>query len=89
VTRSLSHNLSLGGQYDRPIENRSHYVRDVTLGEDASRIRKGGGPEIMAALRNAAIGFLRATGATNIAETIRRNASQVGKLFTKLGIFKK
>ena len=52
------------------IENRSHYVRDVTLGEDASRIRKGGGPEIMAALRNAAIGFFRATGATNIAETI-------------------
>ncbi len=43
----------------------------------------------MAALRNAAIGFLRATGATNIAEAIRRNASQVGKLFTKLGIFKK
>ena len=71
------------------IENRSHYVRDVTLGEDASRIRKGGGPEIMAALRNAAIGFLRATGATNIAETIRRNASQVRTLFTKLGIFKK
>jgi hypothetical protein len=71
------------------IENRSHYVRDVTLGEDASRIRKGCGPEIMAALRNAAIGCLRATGATNIAEAIRRNAAQVGKLFTKLGIFKK
>ena len=68
------------------IENRSHYVRDVTLGEDASRIRKGSGPEIMAALRNAAVGFLRLTGATNIAETIRRNASQVGALFTKLGI---
>jgi predicted transposase YbfD/YdcC len=71
------------------IENRSHYVRDVTLGEDASRIRKGCGPEIMAALRNAAIGFLRSTGATKIAETIRRNASQVRSLFTKLGIFKK
>jgi hypothetical protein len=70
------------------IENRSHYVRDVTLGEDASRIRKGGGPEIMAALRNAAIGFFRATGATNIAETVRRNASQVRRLFTKLGILK-
>ena len=71
------------------IENRSHYVRDVTLGEDASRIRKGCGPQIMAAFRNAAIGLLRATGATNIAETLRRNASQVGSLFTKLGIFKK
>ena len=44
------------------IENRSHYVRDVTLGEDASRIRKGSGPEVMAALRNAAIGFLRCDG---------------------------
>ena len=64
-------------------------MRDVTLGEDASRIRKGGGPEIMAAFRNAAIGLLRATGATKIAEALRRNASQVGSLFTKLGIFKK
>ena len=71
------------------IENRSHYVRDVTLGEDASRVRKGSGPEVMAAIRNAAIGFLRSTGATNIAATIRRNASQVGQLFAKLGIFKK
>jgi predicted transposase YbfD/YdcC len=71
------------------IENRSHYVRDVTLGEDASRVRKGSGPEVMAAIRNAAIGFLRSTGATNIAETIRRNASQVGQLFAKLSIFKK
>jgi predicted transposase YbfD/YdcC len=70
------------------IENRSHYVRDVTLGEDASRIRKGCGPQVMAALRNAAIGVLRTTGAVNIAEQLRRNASQVGKLFAKLGIVK-
>lgn len=69
------------------IENRSHYVRDVTMGEDASRIRKKAGPQVMAAMRNAAIGFFRATGASKIAETIRRNASQVGTLFTKLGIF--
>ena len=69
------------------IENRSHYVRDVTFGEDASRIRKGSGPEVMAALRNATIGILRLTGATNIAEVLRRNASQVRTLFTTLGIF--
>jgi predicted transposase YbfD/YdcC len=70
------------------IENRSHYVRDVTLGEDASRIRTGPGPQVMAAVRNATIGFLRLTGATNIAEAIRRNASRVGELFSKLGILK-
>ena len=68
------------------IENRSHYVRDVTLGEDASRIRKDSGPQVMAALRNLAVGFLRSTGAPNIAEAMRRNAARVGELFTKLGI---
>ena len=51
-----------------------------------ARIRNGSGPEIMTALRNAAVGSLRLTGATNIAETIRRNASQVRALFTKLGV---
>jgi hypothetical protein len=70
------------------IENRSHYVRDVTLGEDASRIRKGSGPEVMAAVRNAAIGLLRLNGASNIAAAIRRNGSKIGELFTKLGILK-
>jgi predicted transposase YbfD/YdcC len=71
------------------IENRSHYVRDVTFGEDASRVRKGSGPEVMAAIRNAAIGFFRSIGVTNIAETLRRNPYQVEKLFAILGIFKK
>jgi len=71
------------------IENRSHYVRDVTFGEDASRVRKGSGPEVMAAIRNAAIGLLRSIGATNIAQALRRNPYQVGKLFAILGIFNK
>jgi hypothetical protein len=42
----------------------------------------------MAAARNATIVFLRLTGATNIAEAIRRNASRVGELFTQLGVLK-
>jgi hypothetical protein len=71
------------------IENKSHHVRDVTLVEDASRIGTGSGPEVMAAVRNATIGFLRATGVTNIAEALRRNASRVGDLFAKLGILKR
>ena len=71
------------------IENRSHYVRDVTMSEDSSRIRKRSGPQVMAALRNATIGFLRTRGQANIAESLRRNASQVGELFARLGILKK
>ncbi len=71
------------------IENGSHYRSDVTFGEDASRIRKGSGPQVMAALRNVAIGFLRATGATNIAAALRRNVARVDELFTKLGILKR
>ena len=70
------------------VENRSHHVRDVTMEEDASRVRKGSGPQVMAALRNAAIGFLRLTGATNIAAALRRNGSRVGELLAKLGILK-
>ena len=71
------------------IENRSHYVRDVTMGEDPSRIRKRSGPQVMAAMRNETIGFLRTMGVTNIAVSLRRNASKVGELFARLGILKK
>ena len=41
------------------IENKVHWVRDVTYDEDRSQIRTGTGPQVMAALRNAAIGALR------------------------------
>jgi hypothetical protein len=42
------------------IENSSHYVRDTTFGEDASRIRKN--PDIAARLRSFAYNLLRAQG---------------------------
>lgn len=53
------------------IENRLHYVRDVTLGEDASQIRTGHGPENMATIRSLAINILRQAGFNNVAEAIR------------------
>jgi predicted transposase YbfD/YdcC len=54
------------------IENRLHYVRDVTLREDAHQARTHNGPAVFATLRNTAIGYHRTSGATNIAEAIRR-----------------
>jgi len=68
------------------IENRLHYVRDVTLGEDASRIGTGSAPEVMAALRNAAITLLRLTGVTNVAAALRENAYRVKELLASLGV---
>lgn len=55
------------------IENKIHYVRDVTFGEDASRIRTGHGPQNMATLRSVTMNFLRRKG-SSIADTRRQPA---------------
>jgi predicted transposase YbfD/YdcC len=56
------------------VENKLHWIRDVTMGEDASQISTGGGPRIMAGIRNLVIGLLRLAGHTNIAKALRHNA---------------
>jgi predicted transposase YbfD/YdcC len=61
------------------IENGLHWVRDMTFGEDASRIRTGAAPQVMATLRNLAISLHRLAGATNLAAALRhhgRNAQR-------------
>jgi hypothetical protein len=56
------------------IENNLHRVRDVTFGEDASRVRRGNGPQILAATRNALTHLLSAGKVTNFAAALRRFA---------------
>jgi hypothetical protein len=68
------------------IENRSHWVRDVTFGEDASQVRTGSIPQVMAALRNTVIGLLRLTGAPNLAAARRYYAANPGAALALLGI---
>jgi predicted transposase YbfD/YdcC len=65
------------------IENRDHYVRDVTLGEDASRIRYK--PGVMARLRSVALNILRANGVQNISQALYANALSLERLLA-LGI---
>ena len=55
----LSHNLLLGGQYDRSIENSLHWVLDVTFREDRSRIKKENAPENFGLLRRLALCLLK------------------------------
>jgi predicted transposase YbfD/YdcC len=56
------------------IENRVHWVRDVTYDEDRSQVRTGTTPRVMASLRNTAISVLRLTGSHRIATALRRYA---------------
>jgi predicted transposase YbfD/YdcC len=56
------------------IENRLHWVRDVTFDEDRPQIRTRTAPQAMAALRNTAISLLRLVGVTNIATALRHHA---------------
>jgi predicted transposase YbfD/YdcC len=68
------------------IENKLHWVRDVTYDEDRSQIRTHTGPQVMAALRDAAIGILRLTGVTNIAAANRHHARDSTRPLALLGI---
>lgn len=52
------------------IENGLHYVRDVTLGEDACRVRSGTAPQVLAGLRNAVIHLLTEVEAESRPEAI-------------------
>jgi hypothetical protein len=63
------------------IENRCFYLRDVTLREDASRLRTDHAPRNMATFRNAALTVLRHLGLTNVA-----HALDLPKLARRLGL---
>jgi predicted transposase YbfD/YdcC len=70
------------------IEDRLHWVRDVTFGEDGSQIRTGSGPQVMATLRNLVISLLRLRyqAAGCIAAALRHLAAQPYLALAMLGL---
>jgi predicted transposase YbfD/YdcC len=68
------------------IENRLHWVRDVTYTEDHSHTRTANAPRVMATFRNLAISTLRYDGWTNIAKGLRYMARNPTRPLTLLGI---
>lgn len=66
------------------IENSNHYVRDVSLREDFSRVRKN--PENIATLRSFALNLLRMNRETNISQTLYRNAVNVSRVLNYTGV---
>ncbi|WP_274379339.1 ISAs1 family transposase [Amycolatopsis mediterranei] len=88
LTGRYAHPAHIGG-YVRShwhIENKLHWVRDVTDNEDQSRTRTGTAPRVMASLRNLATSTHRQAGHTNIAQALRHTARNTTRALTLLGI---
>jgi predicted transposase YbfD/YdcC len=63
-----------------------HHIRDATYAEDASQVRTGNGPQVMATLRNLAIAILKLAGARNIAAACRSHARDATRVLATLGL---
>jgi predicted transposase YbfD/YdcC len=68
------------------IENQLHWVRDVVLGEDASTVHVGSGPQVLSALRNAVLSLMRRAGHSQIRATLRANSRQPKRALVLLGL---
>jgi predicted transposase YbfD/YdcC len=68
------------------IENKSHWVRDVTYDEDRSQVRCGSIPQVMATMRNLAITLMRLAGESNIASACRKFAAKPYPALALMGI---
>lgn len=67
------------------IENCDHYVRDVTLGEDAGQAHTGSTAQALAAWRNGILILLRRAGWRNIADAVRAYAASVHNTLDLIG----
>jgi predicted transposase YbfD/YdcC len=68
------------------IENRDHYVRDETLGEDRCQLHTGNSAQALAALRNAVLNLLRYQGWSSIPAALRHYGASLHKALTLLGV---
>jgi predicted transposase YbfD/YdcC len=68
------------------IENRVHYVRDVSMGEDGHQMYRGHAPQVLAALRNTLLNLTRAAGWTNMAAALRHYSASLANSLALLGL---
>lgn len=68
------------------VENKSHYVRDVTFGEDLSQHRCGNAPAVLASLRNTAISLIKLAGGISIAGALRTIGRDAEKALRAVGL---
>ena len=66
------------------IENSLHGVKDVTLKEDDSKIRKGNAPQNISALKSISLNIFRTNDFTNMAEAMRLVSNDIDTLYNLL-----
>lgn len=76
--------LLAAGRRHWHIENRLHWSRDMTLGEDACQVRSGHAPQALAAVRNVVVSLLRHHHVPNLAAALRANAWRGSQTFLGL-----
>lgn len=63
------------------IENSLHWVKDVTLKEDASKIKMGNAPQNISTIKNIGINIFRENNYTNMAQAMRLVANDIDTLY--------
>jgi predicted transposase YbfD/YdcC len=66
------------------IENRNHYGRDVSMGEDKSRMRTN--PHIFAKLRSFALNIMRKNNVENVSLELFENCMNLDKVLNYAGV---
>jgi hypothetical protein len=64
------------------VENRSHYRRDVTLGEDACQVRVDGAPPVLAAINGGVLALMDFLGVKNVASKMRHFDEHYGEVLS-------
>lgn len=67
------------------IENCTHYVLDVSMGEDDCQVHTGKAPQSLSLLRRAVLALLRARGWSNIADGLRYYNASVHRALELIG----
>ena len=89
---SLTHELVSLAQIEQlwrwhwTIENRVHYPRDVSMGEDACQLHTGSAPQALAALRNAILSLLHHEGWHYLPDAFRFYAANLQHALHTIGI---
>jgi predicted transposase YbfD/YdcC len=86
VNLANAHQLAAIWRSHWTIENKVHYVRDVTFGEDACHVRTGTAPHALAAFRNVVISLFRLKRWNSIPEAIEYYSASLDRILNLIGL---